>query len=678
MADANTVLTVSAVGQVSFGSTDTVQALKNRKLTALLMYLAAAESKAETREKLAGLLWSGSSEERARASLRQTLRQLRYTFDEIGYFGLYTDKLIVSLDPMLVRSEVNDAVSAVENGEVPAILLNSTSFVDSILNGFDDLDPMFNAWLLAFRQRIHERLIRGLESILKAERTAGDRYIRAADAIINLDPTHEPACRALMHARAVQGDTAAALRAYNALWNLLDHEYDMEPSQDTQDLVAAIKIGLPREEVPEATAAPDPLPPNSVSRQEEGIQPNLGQLRLVLTIDTFSPEEIATDQQHLVSGFRHSLITCLVRFREWSVVDGEMTSGAPLPADQTHITLQASVLRFGNTIGLNLTMKERATGLFIWSDRFELQTDRWDALLRRAVTRITSAVKVHLTADQLARLVPERKAEGQVYDMWLRGQSMILNFRPDTWSRAAEMFEQVIRQDPHFAPAYSSLAQLGNTRHIANPGIFHSREVQERTLFNANQASLLDPVDSRAHLSLGWAHAYGGNFGQAELHFAIAHDLNDHDPWTLLSSAQGFAFLSEDAKAGSLASAASDLSVEIPQTYWGYYAGIRFTGGDYSGALDAAINAGDALVNNGAWRAASRAMLGDMDGARRDARRCVDLVRRSWCGDAQPTDENVGAWLLQLFPFRQEMDWRKLRDGLDAAGIPVAAVPFDT
>src|ERR1700712_4936370 len=65
-----------------------------------------------------------------------------------------------------------------------------------------------------------------------------------ATAIVNLDPTHEEASCHLMQVHAEQGDVAGALRIYEALWNLLDEDYGMEPSAATQDLVAKIKLGV--------------------------------------------------------------------------------------------------------------------------------------------------------------------------------------------------------------------------------------------------------------------------------------------------------------------------------------------------------------------------------------------------------------------------------------------------
>src|ERR1700674_93785 len=63
-------------------------AIRNRKAQALFAYLALTPSVAEPRERLCGLLWSESSEAKARASLRQTLHGLRAALAKAAFKGL--------------------------------------------------------------------------------------------------------------------------------------------------------------------------------------------------------------------------------------------------------------------------------------------------------------------------------------------------------------------------------------------------------------------------------------------------------------------------------------------------------------------------------------------------------------------------------------------------------------
>src|SRR5882724_9568760 len=88
--------------------------IKSRKSLAVLSYIALNESRQETRERLVGLLWSETEEEKARASLRQTLRDLRRCFADVGYDGLQTEKLAVELDPRSIRVDFWDVLKDAE------------------------------------------------------------------------------------------------------------------------------------------------------------------------------------------------------------------------------------------------------------------------------------------------------------------------------------------------------------------------------------------------------------------------------------------------------------------------------------------------------------------------------------------------------------------------------------
>ena len=123
------------------------------------------------------------------------------------------------------------------------LLLNTQRIPDIFLAGFEDLDLSFRNWLFAKRQSIHDKLLRALKRSLSNDRLEDTIKMEVAEAILNLDPTHEETCRYLMRARMGTGDIAGALRVYKSLWDLLGDEYDMEPSAETLELVAEIKSG---------------------------------------------------------------------------------------------------------------------------------------------------------------------------------------------------------------------------------------------------------------------------------------------------------------------------------------------------------------------------------------------------------------------------------------------------
>src|SRR5438270_2740765 len=237
-------LSVSLVGRFGLRLNGRQIELRTRKAAAVLGYLALSDTKRESRERLVGLLWSRSDEEKARASLRQVVRELRSVLEDAGYDGFVAERLMIGIDVGRIEVDIESVIQLAEGGRVHPLLLDTPQLDGRLLEGMDDLDPSFRVWVLAKRQTIHERLMRNLDEGLTSASVPADSKKRIAVAIVNLDPTHEYACRYLMRAHAEEGDVAGALRIYKALWDLLDRDYAMEPSSATEELVANIKLGI--------------------------------------------------------------------------------------------------------------------------------------------------------------------------------------------------------------------------------------------------------------------------------------------------------------------------------------------------------------------------------------------------------------------------------------------------
>ena len=635
--------------------------LKTRKARAVLAYLALSSSGRETRERLVGLLWSETAEDKARASLRQTLHELREAFSAAGYSGLATARQLLALDASTVVVDVATILSGVEDGQVDP-LLTRPDLTESFLQDLEEVDPAFGQWAKAKRQTVHEAFLRRLEDGLRRTDAAPADRRRLCEGLLAIEPTNEEACRSVMRGLAVDGDVAGALRAYERLWRLLDEDYDAEPSKPTQDLVAEIKLGK-FDQHPASTPS-DALLPSEAARTT-----------IAIIIERFLLQSVETAQSHLVEGFRRDLIACLVRFREWSVLEGSpggvAAAGSRGPG---RYQLAAAAGQIGKIVHLALTLREVDTHVYVWSDRIELTLDNWFEAQQRIVRRIAMTLNVQVSAERLARLSGEPDVSLQVYDKWLRGQSMISRFDPDLWSRAGQLFSEAATEAPNFSLAFSSLAEMNNSVHIAHPGVFRDPAKARSTLDIARRAVAIDPTHSRTHLCLGWSYAMAKQFPQAAVHMDLASDLNPNESWTLMSTALFNAFYGEFARARDMAAQSLDMSLTPTSTHWAYQVSILFLAGDYEGAIFAADHAQDVIRTLPAWRAAALFHLGCQDEACTAAARFIAGIRSRWFGGPPPDDAAIGRWLLHLYPIRDPGTWESLRAGVVGAGIPDAGL----
>ncbi len=675
-------LSVSLVGRPSIMFGGRLVELRTQKASAVLSYLALTEAKQESRERLVGLLWSRSDEEKARASLRQVVRELRTAFEDAGYKGFSAGRLSIHLDAEKLEVDIESIIRLAESGNVHPLLLNTPDLGERMLEGMDDLDPSFRIWVLAKRQTINDRLMRSLGAGLVAKDIAADVKTEIATAIANLDPTHEEACGHLMRVHAEQGDVAGALRIYKALWNLLDRDYGMEPSPVTEQLVADIKLGAFERPAYQfgallesggralrtSDAHPD-RPMVSVARHSGAS----AKIRLVLR--PFQMHGIDSDHAHLVQGFNLHLAACLVRFREWSVIDRPPAAvPLPLPDSAPQYCIETTAYQAGAEINMVMVLRDEATGIYVWSESFRLGLNNWFEAQQRIIRRIATSLNVQLSAERLMRLAGEPDVSLDVHDRWLRGQSLHFKYDAESWQRAVSIFRDAIRENPTFSPCYSSLVQMNNIEHFVHPGFFRDLGKAKATLELAKRAVQLDPVDSRAHLCCGWSYVMALREAEAAPHMDLACELNDNDPWTLLSSALYCAFCGSTEQA--LVRAEQSLALSPAPSYlgWGYHGIIRVLRGEYAGALEAIDRAEGVLKTLPAWRAAALFYLGEQVKAKEQAQRFLNGIRSFWIGLDAPSNEAITRWLLQAHPISVRSRWEALRQGLRGAGLPVEGI----
>lgn len=654
--------------------------LLSRKTKALLGYLALTETQEESRERLIGLFWSEVPEERARASLRQALHEIRNALTPTGFDGFRTDKLAVGLDRSRTRVDLIDALKDAMGGSPHPLLLKQQDLIDGILGEVESSDPAFQTWVLAKRQTIRDQLIRNLEGGLRSQIKITEIGRNIAVAIINLDQTHEEACRYLIRAHVEDGAIGSALKVYKTLWDLLDADYDVEPTQQTQDLIAEIKAALPFSGAPntpaehvQADEKPEGIQQRAAPTPGVNVDPLLAarEARLILSVGPFVLSGTDPKRDYLAQGFRRELIACFVRFREWHIRDfTSPPAGAPMQRPRDEFILDASGFETRKALHLVLTLRDGTTGTYLWSESLTLTLENWHQAQQNLVRRIASALNVHVSAERLSRIMSRQVADLKAYDIWLFGQATLLGFDPQRWNNAADLFRQVVQLMPDFAPAFSSLAQLNNSYHIVKPGTPRDANRTMQALAYAQESVRLDPLDSRSQLCLGWSHAMAKHYEQAMIYIPLARGLNDNDPWTLVSAANCYAFCGYDKEAAEIVDTMLQRKETISPLQWAYHTAVRFMIGDYEGCVAAANFAGDLNPNVPGWKAAALYHLGRKEQATAELEHLFDVVRARWSVPDPATPAAMTRWFLHLFPIAMPESWERLRAGIAGAGAP--------
>ena len=201
----------------------------------VLGYLAVAGREAR-RERLAGVLWGESSQERANANLRTALWRIRRTAPRVVDSGRdvvrLNQRVVSDLDQSLAEARrlLDHDRPAAEPVAPP-----TGRFEADLLPGWDE------DWLPLIRERHRQLRIHALEALSERLTDRGQyaRAIDAAYAAIAAEPLRDSARAAVIRAHLAEGNRTEAERHLALYRRILDDETGLSPSPRLEALLAA-------------------------------------------------------------------------------------------------------------------------------------------------------------------------------------------------------------------------------------------------------------------------------------------------------------------------------------------------------------------------------------------------------------------------------------------------------
>jgi TolB-like protein/DNA-binding winged helix-turn-helix (wHTH) protein/Tfp pilus assembly protein PilF len=189
--------------------------------------------------------------------------------------------------------------------------------------------------------------------------------------------------------------------------------------------------------------------------------------------------------------------------------------------------VEGSVIREGNRIRIHAQLIRASTDEHFWSATYDRELGDALTLESEVAQSIAQRVEVTVTGEERARLIAARPVSPEVYESYLQGLVAKGNSRAEVEKRIA-YFDEAIRKDPTFAPAYVGLAdaygKLGTVLVGAPPS-----ETRPRVISAARKALELDPDLADAHVLLASMYIRQWKWGEAEAEYRRALDLSPND-----------------------------------------------------------------------------------------------------------------------------------------------------
>ena len=242
-----------------------------RKARALLSYMALAGGEAIAREKIAALLWSERGEEQARASLRQTLYELR-SLTVQGRSPVASDRAKIWIVAGSLTTDLDEMRRLSQNDDAAGLATWFGTQPKDLLADLDGIDPAFDEWLLPERARRGDERRRTALAVADRAFAGGDvdTAERLAEALLTADPSDEAATRLAMGARSRSGDRDGSRRIFARLEASLRDDIGASPSRETLDVYR-------RHSAVADAVAPEPATPFWPALSKlDATQPNAG------------------------------------------------------------------------------------------------------------------------------------------------------------------------------------------------------------------------------------------------------------------------------------------------------------------------------------------------------------------------------------------------------------------
>jgi DNA-binding SARP family transcriptional activator len=226
---------------------------ESARAESLLAYLLLHRDAPQPRQRLAFLLWPGSTEGQAQTNLRKVLHNLRRALPGAGSLIEVGPRTLRWREDAPLWLDVEHFERAVAEGRLEDAV---ETYTGELLEG------RYDEWLVDERERLAGLYLEALERLARQHerRRRWPEAIRCAERLAAQDPLREGSHRLVMQLCSASGDRARAVRAYHVCATTLERELGIEPSPETraiyESLVATAPPGAGLPEAAPAARAP--------------------------------------------------------------------------------------------------------------------------------------------------------------------------------------------------------------------------------------------------------------------------------------------------------------------------------------------------------------------------------------------------------------------------------------
>ena len=227
--------------------------------------------------------------------------------------------------------------------------------------------------------------------------------------------------------------------------------------------------------------------------------------------------------------------------------------------------LEGSVRRAGDEVRITAQLIRADNGFHLWSETYDRKLENVFALQADLAGAIAKALALPLGVGGNAALVTQRMDDPEAYSMYLQARAAY-RARGDGVKRSIELYREVLKRDPNYAPAWSGLCgSLGvlswwvSEDEKVNTARYLSEAVEA-----GERALALAPDSVDTHVMLASVYTHQWRWALADQHFQRALALAPNDAELLASRSNWLAAMGHLDEAIQSAQRATAIDPLVP------------------------------------------------------------------------------------------------------------------
>ncbi len=302
--------------------------------------------------------------------------------------------------------------------------------------------------------------------------------------------------------------------------------------QDAEEVLEEIR------QIQKGVPTTDRILPEGKTDTEKIVEKRWENSIAVLPFADLSPTK---DQEYFCDGLAEELISTLGKIDQLKVASRTSAFqfkgkghdiqeiGAKL---KVQAVLEGSVRKAGDKLRITVQLVNVDDGFRLWSEKYDRDLKDIFAIQDEISLAIVDSLKVKLLSKEKEAIIKRSTESTEAYKLYLKGRYFWNRRYEGGLQKAIEFFQQAIEKDPHYALAYTGIADSYSL--LGHYGFLPPREASPKAKAAAEKALEIDDKLAEAHASMGRIRLhFDWDWNAAEEELKKAIELNPNYPTAL-------------------------------------------------------------------------------------------------------------------------------------------------